>query len=290
MLLLRKIVIDISDFLGIIFPKIFLIKKNYKKSRLTIYNLHSTQENYFTDYKSILKKIDSQEKFLNPKNIDNFFEKKYIDQSYSLLTLDDGFYNNLEFAEKVLKPLKIKAIFFIIPCILKDKKNKNLKFFQVLYPNHDERLIYNLKDQFSPLSKENIVKIQKLGHSIGMHGFNHENFSELNEKQIKKLIKDGIDIFKKMNIPINHFAYPFGNKSSFNSRSNRILKKYFKYIHLGIRGSNYSDKLTNSCKLLNRHPLSTHKKDLIYFPISLKEIKFFTSNRISILLNIVSRK
>lgn len=290
MSLLRKIVINISDLLGIISPKIFLIKRNYKKSRLTIYNLHSTQENYFSNYKSILKKIDSQEKFLNPKNIDDFFEKKYSDQSYSLLTLDDGFYNNLKFAEKVLKPLKIKAIFFIIPCILKDKKNKNLEFFQVLYPNYDERLVYNLKKQFSPLSKENIVKIQKLGHTIGMHGFNHENFSELNEKQIKKLIKEGINILKKLNIQINHFAYPFGDKNSFSFTSNRVLKKYFKYIHLGIRGSNYSDKLSNSTKILKRHPISTHKKDLIYFPISLKEIKFFTKNRISILLNLVSRK
>ena len=122
---LKKIVINISDFLGIIFPQIFIIKKIYKKSRLTIYNLHSTQENYFSDYKFLLKKIDSREKFLNPKNIDNFFKKKYGDESYSLLTLDDGFFNNLEFAEKVLKPLKIKAIFFIIPSLLKDKKNIN---------------------------------------------------------------------------------------------------------------------------------------------------------------------
>ena len=278
------------DYLIIIFPKIFLIKKNYKKSRLTIYNLHSTQENYFSDYKLILKKIDSQEKFLNPKNIDNFFEKKYSDQSYSLLTLDDGFFNNLEFAEKVLKPLKIKAIFFIIPSLLEDKKNKNQKFFNILYPNYNKRLLYNLKNQFTQLSKENITKIQKLGHTIGMHGFNHEKFSELNEKQIRKLIREGVSVFKKLNIQIIHFTYPFGNKSSFNLRSNKVLKKYFKYIHLGIRGSNYSDRLTNTSKLLNRHPLATHKKDLIYFPISLKEIKFFTSNRLSLLLNLVSRK
>ncbi len=290
MSLLRKIVIDISDFLGIIFPKIFLIKNNYKKSRLTIYNLHSTQENYFSDYKSILKKIDSQEKFLNPKNIDNFFEKKYSDKSYSLLTLDDGFFNNLKFAEKVLKPLKIKAIFFIIPSLLDDKKNKNQEFFNILYPKSNKRLFNNLKKQFSPLSKENIIRIQNLGHTIGMHGFNHENFSELNEKQIKKIIKEGINIFKKLNIQIIHFAYPFGDKNSFSFRSNKVLKKYFKYIHLGIRGSNYSIKYSNSGKLLKRHPISTHKKDLVYFPISLKEIKFFTKNRISILLNLVSRK
>ena len=288
--MIRNLIINFSSFLGIIFPKIFLIKKNYKKSRLTIYNLHSTQENYFSHYKSILKKIDSQEKFLNPENIDNFFNKKYNDQSYSLLTLDDGFYNNLEFAEKVLKPLKIKSIFFIIPCILKNKKNMNQEFFQILYPNYDKRLIDNLENQFTPLSKENIVKVQKLGHTIGMHGFNHENFGELNEKQINKLIREGLKIFKNLNIPINHFAYPFGNKKSFSLKSHRVLKKYFKYIHLGIRGSNYSDKVTINSILLKRHPLSTHKKDLIYFPISLKEIKFFTYNRISLLLNIVSRK
>jgi len=290
MLLLRKIIINISDLLGKIFPNIFLIKQSYKKSRLTIYNLHSTQENYFAHYKSILKKIDSHEKFLNPKNIDDFFKKKYSDQSYSLLTLDDGFYNNLEFAEKVLKPLKIKAIFFIIPSILKDKKNKNLQFFKVLYPNHNNDFNYNFGDQFTPLSKDNIIKIQKLGHTIGMHGFNHENFRELNEKQINKLIIKGINIFKNLDISINHFAYPFGDKKSFSLNSHNILKRYFKYIHLGIRGSNYSDKLTHNTKLLKRHPISTHKKDLIYFPIKLKEIKFFTSNRISILLNLVSRK
>ena len=105
--MIRNLIINFSSLLGNIFPKIFLIQKKYKQSRLTIYNLHSTQQNYFSKYKSILKKIDSQEKFLDPKNIDSFFKKKYGDQSYSLLTLDDGFYNNLEFAEKVLKPLKI---------------------------------------------------------------------------------------------------------------------------------------------------------------------------------------
>ena len=288
--LLRKIVINLSYYLGVIFPKIFLIKKYYKKSRLTIYNLHSTQENYFSYYKKILEKLDSQEKFLNPKNIDNFFDQKYSDQSFSLLTIDDGFHNNLEFAKKVLKPLKIKAIFFIIPSLLKDKKNNHQKFFQILYPNYNNKLFYNLENQFIPLSKENILKIQKLGHTIGIHGFNHENFSELNEKQINKLIRESIKIFDKLNIRINHFAYPFGNKNSFSFTSNRVLKKYFKYIHLGVRGSNYSDAASNSNKFLKRHPLSTHKKDLIYFPISLKEIKFFTSNRVSILLNLVSRK
>ena len=50
--------------------------------------------------------------------------------------------------------------------------------------------------QFTPLSKEDILKIKELGHTIGMHGFNHENFRELNEKQIKNLIREGMNILK----------------------------------------------------------------------------------------------
>ena len=115
MFLLRKIIINLSTILGILFPNIFLIKKKNNKPRLTIYNLHSTSHNYFKRYKSILEKINKEEKFIAPDNIDDFFKQKYGGESFSLLTLDDGFANNLDFAIQVLEPLNIKAIFFIIP-------------------------------------------------------------------------------------------------------------------------------------------------------------------------------
>ena len=287
--MIRNLIINFSSLLGIIFPRIFLIQKEYKESRLTIYNLHSTPKKYFPIYRSIIKKIDKKERFLNPKNIDKFFNKDYGDESFSLLTLDDGFNDNYMFAKEVLDPLNIKAIFFIIPKFLISKDRfKSITFFKALYPNYDPKFITNLKSQFLPLSKEKILRIQKDGHIIGMHGLNHENFSELSEKEIKNKIRNGLNIFKKSNIEINHFAYPFGDKKSFTDNSNRIIKKYFKYIHLGVRGSNKFNKKEDH-RLLNRHPISSHKKNLIYFPISLREINFFTSNRISLLLNLTKR-
>ena len=280
---LRNLIINLSTILGLIFPSLFLQKRNFKKSRLTIYNLHSTSVNYFSKYKELLSKINSKEKFLNPENLDDFFNKKYGEESFSLLTLDDGSDNNYIFAKDVLKNLNIKAIFFIIPSFIFYKKNsiKN-NFFDALHPGNVDKFDINCKEDFKPLSLKEIKKIQLLGHTIGMHGFNHENFGNLTEDQIINCLDEGIKIFNENEIKIKHFAYPFGDKNSFNNKSNKILKRYFKYIHLGIRGFNFNN---NNDKLLKRHPLATYGKDLIYFPISYKEIYFFTRNRISLFIN-----
>lgn len=289
MILMRKIIIELSTILGILFPKIFLLKGKNKESRLTIYNLHSTSKHYFFIYKSILEKINKEEIFINPENIDDFFNQKYEKKSFSLLTLDDGFSNNLEFALKVLDPLNIKAVFFIIPNLIYKNidQDKCQRFFEVLYPKKDIKIEGTLAKQFTPLSEKDVLKIKNLGHSIGMHGFNHEEFSKLNEKEIKKYITKGINIFKNLNLQIDHFAYPFGGKNSFNTKSNNILKKNFKYIHTGIRGSNYIHNQNKDYKILKRHPIASHKDNLIYFPITYKEIKFFTSNKLSIFINVL---
>ena len=202
MILMRKIIIELSTILGILFPKIFLLKGKNKESRLTIYNLHSTSHRYFFIYKSILEKINKEEIFINPENIDDFFNQKYDKKSFSLLTLDDGFSNNLEFAMKVLGPLNIKAIFFIITnFIYKKIDNDKCQDFLKFYILKDIKIEGILAKQF-PIRK-GVLKIKNLGHSIGMHGFNHEEFSKLNEKEIKKYItKD--NIFKNLNLQIDH--------------------------------------------------------------------------------------
>ena len=152
MSLIRKSIINIGNLLGENFPK-FLIKKNFnKKTRLTIYNLHSTSDIFFPEFENLLKEIASEAKFIDPKFLKNLFNNKYGGKSYSLLTLDDGFKNNYKFAEEVLEKLDIKAIFFIIPKFLvKKDENLNYQFFKALYPN--EKLISSrkIKTNFSPL-------------------------------------------------------------------------------------------------------------------------------------------
>ena len=59
------------------------------------------------------------------KNISDidFFNNKISENNLFLLTIDDGFNNNFEFTKRVLEPLNLKAIFFIIPKFIdSDKK------------------------------------------------------------------------------------------------------------------------------------------------------------------------
>ena len=123
-----------------------------------------------------------------------------------------------------------------------------------------------------------------------MHGLNHENFTDLNKNEITSILIKGMHLFEEINVKVTHFAYPFGDKSSFNSETNKILEKYFKYIHSGIRGSNYCRRKSSKSYFLKRHPISTHGSDLIYFPVNFKEIKFFTNNKISLLSNFFKLK
>ena len=122
---MRIIIINFSSLLGTIFPKIINHSKSYRKCRLTVYNLHSTSKEHFSEYKNLLENIDKIEKFINPDKIDDFFKKRFKDKSYSLLTLDDGYENNYEFAKEILNELNIKAIFFVIPNFI--KSNKKMK-------------------------------------------------------------------------------------------------------------------------------------------------------------------
>ena len=290
MIFLRKLIINLSNLLGIIFPILFLQNKYLKKSKLTIYSLHSTSKIYFNEYLILLKKIHKFQNFIDPDKLDNFFKGEYGDKSYSLLTLDDGFDDNYLFAKEVLNKLNIKAIFFVIPKFVnREESIRNEEFFKVLYPNHNLELLYNLQKTFIPLNLDKILKIKNLGHKIGMHGYNHENFGNLNDMDVSFFIKKGIKIFKDYNLDVKYFAYPFGNRSSYNNKSNEIISKYFDYIFLGTRGFNFINKSKSNIKILKRHPLSTHKKDLLYYPIKYSEIYFFTHNRINFFINMFYR-
>ena len=68
-----------------------------------------------------------------------FSIKDFQDKSYSLLTLDDGFENNYEFAREILNELNIKAIFFVIPSFINsDKKDISIRYFESLYPTENK--------------------------------------------------------------------------------------------------------------------------------------------------------
>ena len=250
--------------------------------KLNIYSLHSTRPSDFGYYKEILQYIDKKSKFINPKEIELITKKNFTNKNYSLLTFDDGFTDNHEFALKVLKELNIKGIFFVIPNFITEEKIFSKEYLKKLYPHTRYKITEETKDIFQHMTKAEIKDLLQEGHLIGLHGLEHEDYGKITSSQIEDNIKKSFKILNKLDTKPIHFAYPFGSKNNFTNGSNKSIKKYFKYLYTGVRGINIinrSNKEKNNY-ILKRNTLSTHKENLVYYPIKRKEIYYFSFNKI----------
>lgn len=98
------------------------------------------------------------------------------------------------------------------------RKNKMKVTFYICFPDRIEDEEWN-----------KIREIQSEGHTIGFHGLNHMWTTRFIEKSgcqryLENEIDKGLDFFKKKNIEINDFSYPFGNR---NTETDNCLSKRF---------------------------------------------------------------
>ena len=278
---LRTIIIKIINCLD---SKLFWISSdNFSKGKinLNIYNLHSTRPKDFDDYKKILKYIDNRSKFINPKDIENLSIENLKDSNYSILTFDDGYLDNYEFALTILKELNIKAIFFIIPKFIYENNKFSEEYLKKLYPEKRYEITAERQLIFQHMNFSQINNLILEGHQIGIHGFEHEDYGKIKIQQIEEHINQSKNILEKINIKTNHFAYPFGSNKNFSNDSNKIISKYFKFIYTGVRGINSLSNIRRyESYIFKRQTLSSHKEDLVYFPVKLEEVYFFSFNKI----------
>tara|TARA_Y100000739_G_C20588140_1_gene456414 strand:+ start:590 stop:1492 length:903 start_codon:yes stop_codon:yes gene_type:complete len=281
----RDLIIKIINLLDSKLDWMISKKFTENKIKLNIYSLHSTRSKDFSHYRKLLKYINKKSNFINPNDIEYLSTGKFKNDSYSILTLDDGFNDNHKFALEVLNELNIKAIFFIIPKFISERNKFSIEYFHKLYPENRNEITNEIKNIFQHMNKNQIYDLIKEGHEIGLHGLEHEDYGKINTHQINKNIIKSFNILKKINLNINHFAYPFGSSKNFTYESNKNLSKYFRYIYTGVRGINIIKKPNNrNFYIFRRNTLSTHKSDLIYFPISLQEVHFFSFNKIVYLI------
>ncbi|MBE3128780.1 MAG: polysaccharide deacetylase family protein [Actinobacteria bacterium] len=112
--------------------------------------------------------------------------------------------------------------------ILKYKVDDNIKekFIQGLYNKFRIKINKKeIKDLY--LSWKEIKKMADAGISFGSHTSTHPVLSTLNYEKAKKEIVDSKqNIEAKLNKKINLFAYPYGDKDSFDLNNKKILINY----------------------------------------------------------------
>lgn len=174
---------------------------------------------------------------LNSKKINNLKGKNII------LTFDDGFYSNKILTEKILRPMGIKAIYFIpYNFMMMSNKNQALKFIK------ENLKIKNYKIENLPrlnLNLKDVLDLKKNKHSVGYHSKSHQKLNTLSsEFKLRNEIKlPGNSKFKRIIVNQGFFSFPFGTAKEVNNHTIRIAKQNYKFIFLGIRGKNIKNNL-----------------------------------------------
>lgn len=127
----------------------------------------------------------------------NFFvENKPIPKKSVVITFDDGYLDNYEYAYPILKEFSLKATIFVTANTI-DKNN-------------------------GYMTSKQLKELQGNGIDIESHTFNHEELNNLSyEKQLKTL-KESKEVLEKiLDKKVNYIAYPFGK---YNEDTIRTMK------------------------------------------------------------------
>jgi len=166
-----------------------------------------------------------------------------------VVEFDDGFASNRIAAEEVLNPMGIKAIFFVVTEFIALKNYQESRNFLIehIQPGVD---MNKLANHFFNMTWSDLDSLLSQGHYIGAHTSNHARLSQVSspEDLLVEIVNCGNKLSKKLGVPIEHFAYTFGDIASFSEDALRVAAKRFKYIYSGLRGNNALNVSSNALR------------------------------------------
>lgn len=121
-----------------------------------------------------------------------------------LLTFDDGYINNVNYAYPLLKEFGWSATFFVVGNTL--DKNACPRF-----------------GQFEQLTIQQLAELDPETVQLAMHGYDHENFSELSTEDTVIAIRQMIEAFEGSGLCFNKvLAYPYGKRPKSEKKSHQL--------------------------------------------------------------------
>ena len=113
---------------------------------------------------------------------------------------------------------------------------KDLFLMTYIQPCNDPQL---LPDHWTNLTPDDINYLLDQGHTIGAHTANHKRLTELSPSDAFFEMSNSRKILNSLfNTDIKHFAFPFGDSSSYSPELAPIAQSLFPFIHTGFRGNN----------------------------------------------------
>ena len=132
----------------------------------------------------------------------------------------------------------IKGIFFIVSdfLALNDKRASRIFISKNIWPDYP---VNNLPIHWENLPLAMAKELLEMGHEIGSHTQTHAKLSKLDSISLKReIIQSKASLEVMLNCRIEHFAYTFGDISSFSEEALKISMSQYAYIHTGLGGLN----------------------------------------------------
>jgi peptidoglycan/xylan/chitin deacetylase (PgdA/CDA1 family) len=251
-----KQIISLSFYPLICFKNLFAFFRSGHSGTLRVLIYHDIPPAEANKFREQLEWLKKSWTFVSPETFELMMMGKFpINGNNLLLTFDDGFSSNKIIAETILNDLDIKALFFVISEFIDIQKNVETKNFiskKILLQSEVE----SIPSHMSNMTWKDLVDLCKAGHAIGAHTSSHIRLSNLkSEKELyNEIVKSADFIENQIGIKVNHFAYPFGNISSFPQDAFNLAHRRFNFIHSGLRGCNIKCK---NKKIVFRDALQT---------------------------------
>lgn len=214
-------------------------KGHISKGRLRVLLYHDISPQNEERFAKHIKFIQKSWKFVTPEQF-VLMMKGLIEicDDCVLLTFDDGFASNRGIAERILEPLGIRALFFVVTNFVLLGKEDNWRSF-VAKNIHPGMKPEEVPVHWRSMSISDLSSLLNSGHSIGSHTTNHFRLSSLDDQSLVSEISEGADKLERLlGVSIDHFSFSFGNFSSFSAQALAVAKSRFKYIYSGMRGNN----------------------------------------------------
>lgn len=156
-----------------------------------------------------------------------------------LLTFDDGYASNRAVAEEILAPMGIRALFFAVPEFASAPSRAAAREFitrRILPGWHEAALDPDLAN----LRWSDLEALLEQGHAVGAHTMSHARLADLSTPAALagEIVGSGDMLAARLGVPVEHFAYPFGDLPSMSPAGLAIAAGRFAFVHSGLRGDN----------------------------------------------------
>ena len=193
-----------------------LLIKNLKQNHIIVLNYHSVSPNDHPEGaavspENLSRQIEIITKEYNVIHIDEAMDllaTKNDFLSAIIVTFDDGFKDNYEYAFPILKKHECPAVIFLATAFV----NKEIKLIDDV--------------NFHSLSWDDTAEMESTGLvKFASHSHNHEKLSHLSRSELQSDLRQSKTLLtEKLNTTLPYFAYPNGQSKDFNEDTVEILK------------------------------------------------------------------